>query len=117
MSEKLKKYQIDEDGCHIWTGAKDRDGYGRMRGTVDNIPWFRFAHRASYEHYIGPIPTPEEDPEHCQVLHHCDKPACIKKECFYLDDPDKNMKDRERRGRGVRPRLFGPANPNWKGPR
>jgi len=35
-------------GCWIWTGAPDRDGYGRIRG--------RGAHRVVWEHLVGPVP-------------------------------------------------------------
>lgn len=41
-----------EDGCWVWTGAKNRQGYGNtsFRGQAIVV------HRAMYEVYVGPIP-------------------------------------------------------------
>jgi len=94
MSEKLKKYKVCEaKGCWLWTGAVDRDGYGRIRGSTYGAHWFKFAHRASYEHYIGPIPLNK------QVLHKCDVPRCINPNHLYLGDPARNGLDKKERGR------------------
>jgi hypothetical protein len=60
------------DGCWIWTGSLDRDGYGSChvpgRGTV-------YAHRAAYEFRHGPVP------KGLQVAHvyerGCRSKACV----------------------------------------
>lgn len=53
-------------GCWPWTGQIDPQGYGRLSFTDPLVPKSeprrlrekRFgAHRCSYEHYVGPIPT------------------------------------------------------------
>ena len=52
-------------GCWIWTGARDRLGYGQFNG-----PDLR-AHRSSYLLFVGPIPEGKE-------LHHiCGMRPCV----------------------------------------
>lgn len=43
---------VDANDCHIWTGEKNVQGYGRLR--VNGR--LALAHRARYEREIGPIP-------------------------------------------------------------
>ena len=93
MSRKLEKYVVLDDGCWAWTGAVDRDGYGRIRGTENGVAWFQFAHRASYEFHVGPIP------DGMQVLHDCDYPSCINPGHLYLGTPKENGLDKKNRGR------------------
>ena len=58
---------VDEGGCHIWQGPKNRNGYG--------YAWdggrLRVVHRMRYEREVGPIPPGME-------LDHyvCDNKAC-----------------------------------------
>lgn len=105
MHKKLAKVRVDPStGCHIWLGAKDRDGYGRMRGTQHGVPWFQFAHRASYALYRGPIPRGK------QVLHHCDRPSCINPKHLYLGTPRENSHDKVMRGRARSAPQRGAAN-------
>lgn len=94
MSERLTKYRVDEKtGCWLWTGAKDKDGYGYMVGSVNNVRWSKKAHRASYEHYIGPIP------EGYDILHDCDTPGCINPKHLHLGDAQLNSLEMVARGR------------------
>jgi hypothetical protein len=105
MEVKLRKYTLcPVKGCWLWTGAKDRDGYGRMRGSSQGEIWFKFAHRASYEFHVGSIP------EGGQVLHGCDVPSCINPEHLYLGDPAQNGLDKKLRGRARTTPQCGPAN-------
>lgn len=66
LEEKLTRYQV-VDGCWLWEGGT-RGGYGRIKlvghGSLS-------AHRASYEHHVGPIP------EGLVLDHLCRNPACI----------------------------------------
>lgn len=63
------KYEVEpESGCWVWISTLDKDGYGRFSVRFD----FMQAHRWSYEHYRGPIPSG-------LVLDHvvCDRPGCV----------------------------------------
>ena len=51
-----------EDDCWLWTGPKDRKGYGRWHHAN--------SHRGAYELSVGPIP------KGIVVRHTCDVPAC-----------------------------------------
>lgn len=105
IAKKLEKVKLCPiKGCWLWTGAVDKDGYGRLRGTVNNIPWFKFAHRASYEFYVGTIPPDK------QVLHKCDTPPCINPAHLYLGDPAQNGLDKHIRGRARTTPQFGEKN-------
>jgi len=66
--------RIASNGCWIWRGCRDRDGYGRffMRGTM----WM--AHRAAYTLFIREIA-----PGAC-LDHRCRKPACVNP--WHLDE-------------------------------
>lgn len=56
LTRFLAKIAPDADGCWIWTGKKDRDGYG-LFGEGDVIPGevTRRAHRISYIYFVGEI--------------------------------------------------------------
>lgn len=59
-----EKYTVDPvTGCWVWTGYRDRNGYGRHK-----VEW---AHRWSYEHHVGPIP------ERHEIDHTCSNPPCV----------------------------------------
>jgi hypothetical protein len=51
------------DGCWLWTGYRDRSGYG--------FAGRRLAHRVAYEWTKGPIPTGLD------LDHLCRTPACV----------------------------------------
>lgn len=88
--EFLGKIQTDE--CWIWTGSKDKDGYG-----WSNFSNEKKAHRASYRFFVGPIP------DGLGVLHKCDKPSCVNPKHLFLGDcaanhADMIAKDRQPKG-------------------
>jgi len=58
--------QLDLLGCHRWTGARDRDGYGRAGKDL--------AHRRAWEDAVGPIPPGMQ-------LHH----TCSARDCVFVD--------------------------------
>lgn len=52
-----------ESGCLVWQRRIDRNGYARLGG--------QWAHRAVYEHEVGPIPDRHE------LDHLCENPPCV----------------------------------------
>ena len=56
------------DGCWLWTGARDKLGYGWIRRTRGgNAP----AYRVAWELEVGPIP------EGLVIDHLCRNPSCV----------------------------------------
>lgn len=93
-----------ETGCWIWSGYFTPKGYGnfflRRSGR-----WVRlFAHRASYEYHVGPIPT-----DLC-VLHRCDNPPCVNPSHLFLGTRGDNNRDRASKGRTRPPDMSGEKN-------
>lgn len=76
----------DEPGCWIWTGPRDRFGYGRCGRSG-------LAHRYAWECTVGPIP------EGLKILHHCDNPPCVNPFHLYAGTPADNTRDGITRGR------------------
>jgi len=79
----------EESGCWIWTGFIDKTGYG-----IFNDKWKkRRAHRASYELYVGPIPSG------LLIRHKCDTRACVSPDHLVIGTHAENTADMLARGR------------------
>jgi hypothetical protein len=78
-----------EQGCWIWTGPRDKKGYGRWGKSV--------ASRFSWEIAHGAIP------DGMWVLHHCDNPPCVNPGHLYIGTVVENVQDMVDRGRAYRP--------------
>ena len=94
-------------GCWFWTGAKDRDGYGRILEMNKGKRKLIFAHRASWILHYGDILN------NLHVLHHCDNTSCVKPKHLYLGTHQDNMRDMKTRGRANCPELRGKNNPMY----
>lgn len=91
--------KVDRSGeCWVWTGDRDRWGYGRLWTHVDGKPTYEFAHRLSLEMVGSPVPAG------LYALHTCDNPPCVNPEHLYAGTILDNNTDRESRGRRIAPR-------------
>jgi hypothetical protein len=56
-----------EDGCWVWQGGKDRNGYGKFSWRAVDY----YAHRWAFIVFVNGLPGDE-------VLHHtCRNPSCV----------------------------------------
>jgi hypothetical protein len=78
--------------CWLWTGRKNRDGYGVVRISGKK----ELAHRAAYRATFGDIPTG------LSVRHCCDNPPCCNPAHLRVGTHADNMQDKILRGRQMR---------------
>lgn len=60
-----RNYEIDDNGCWIWTSNKSSSGYGRVSSPSGMV----LAHRLSYELSKGQIPAGLDLDHLCRVRH------------------------------------------------
>jgi hypothetical protein len=66
------KTSFNAQGCWIWTGARNRAGYGQITRTAIKKPYMLKTHRYTYMMTRGPIP-PELELDHVR----CNTPSCV----------------------------------------
>lgn len=91
---------INDNGCMEWLGWKNKFGYGKFSVGSKYI----FAHRYSYEYYIGAITD-----DMC-VCHTCDNPSCVNPAHLWLGTNTDNRQDMVNKNRqpykkGVAPKI------------
>jgi hypothetical protein len=66
LDRLMSRCNLDSNGCLVWQGATDKDGYGifKVDGRVVKT------HRWNFEHVNGPLP------DHLVVDHVCRNRAC-----------------------------------------
>lgn len=80
--------------CWNWIGGTFNDGYGN----IGNSRGAQKAHRIAYELHVGPIP------EGLVVMHSCDNRRCVNPAHLSVGTHATNIKDRDLRGRGSKPK-------------
>lgn len=78
-----------ESNCWIWTGGKNKRGYGHILINRRKVR----AHRLSLELAGGPLLEGE-----C-ALHRCDNPSCVRPDHLFRGSHADNMADMARKGR------------------
>ena len=89
FESKVVRDDCMPDGCHIWTAARIKSGYGRIGNNGKNV----LANRASYVIYKGEIS------HGMQVCHKCDNPPCVNPAHLFLGTGSDNAKDSVSKGR------------------
>lgn len=70
----LERVERHESGCWIFNGQRNQNGYGVLYvGFEDGKRLRQFAHRISYEQFVGPIPTDQR----YEIHHTCHNPPCV----------------------------------------
>jgi len=93
VSRFASKYDIQENGCWIWTGGLLRGGYGSFEIKCRPNRECGQAHRVSWRIHCGTIPAG------MMVLHRCDVPRCVNPDHLFLGTQKDNMQDMSRKGR------------------
>lgn len=94
---------VAEDGCWLWTGGKNKRGYGVYREITGRKGKTILAHRFAYRERVGPIP------KGLCVLHTCDAPACCNPSHLWLGTRADNNADKKAKGRSARGETHGMA--------
>ena len=89
-------------GCWLWTGVTNGRygvfGVGYLR---DKSRKKAYAHRLSYEWFVGAVPAG------LFVMHKCDVPLCVNPDHMMVGTGQDNAADMARKGRGVQSRSLG----------
>lgn len=89
--QRFWRFVKKTDNCWIWTGHKDRAGYGTF-----GVPKGRMlrAHRYSWKIAHGEIPDSQ-----ILVMHKCDNPSCVNPEHLFLGSQKDNSADKVSKNR------------------
>lgn len=92
VTERFDEKVDKSSPCWEWCSAKNY-GYGVFWLNGGNV----YAHRLSYERYIGPVPRG------MFVCHKCDNAACVNPDHLFLGTALDNMRDKINKGRAIYP--------------
>lgn len=81
----LSRVSMGADGCWTWLGTVSPNGYGQLGDPSDRTR-MAYAHRVSYETFVGPIPAGLEIDHVCHTNHPtCSGGPCVHRRCVNPD--------------------------------
>jgi hypothetical protein len=95
VRQRIENASIPEpnSGCWLWLGNLNHNGYGTLAIKVGEVWRTVRAHRASYEAFVGPIPS------ELDACHSCDNRACVNPAHIFPGTRQQNVDDCLAKGR------------------
>lgn len=87
-------------GCHVWTGAKDTNGYGILTVNGKNYSAHKFAWELAHKRKV---------PKGLVLQHVCDRPNCVKDSHLIPGTQKNNVEDRVKKNRSAKGSTNGRA--------
>jgi len=95
LADRFMDYVLPEpnSGCWLWTGSRDRKGYGQLR--IDG--------GLKYATHVSLALAGRQVPTGLQACHRCDNPGCVNAEHLFIGTQKDNTADMIRKGRASKP--------------
>lgn len=94
LTTRFWRHVEKTETCWLWTGSRDRKGYGRFYVEEDGTTISSLATHASWFLEHGRWPS-------LWLLHRCDNPPCIRPLHLYEGTVKENARDAVERGRAI----------------